>query len=60
MAEKDKLGKLAAAAAAVAQEFERTQDAKAAVAAQVLFTLISAQMETVDSELSKLIERAGV
>ena len=60
MREKDKLGKLAGAAAAVAQEFERTQDERAAVAALVLFTLIAAQLLAVDTELDKLIEKAGV
>lgn len=60
MREKDKLSKLAGAAATVAQEFERTQDGRAVVAAQVLFTLIAAQIEAVDAELDKLIEKAGV
>lgn len=60
MREKDKLNKLAGAAALVAQEFERSQDSRAAMAAQVLFTLISAQLEAVDAELDRLIEKAGV
>ncbi len=60
MREKDKLGKLAGAAAAVAQEFERTQDERVAVAAQVLFTIIAVQLTSVDAELDKLIEQTGV
>jgi hypothetical protein len=60
MREKDRLGKLAGAAAAVAQEFERTQDERAAVAAQVLFALIAAQLKAVDEELDKLIGKAGI
>jgi hypothetical protein len=60
MREKDRLGKLAGAAAAVAREFEQTQDRQAAVAAQVLFAMILAQLETVDDELGRLLEEAGI
>ena len=60
MREKDRLTKLAGAAAAVAQEFERTQDERTAVAAQVLFTMITAQLMAVDAQLDQLIDKAGL
>jgi hypothetical protein len=58
--EKERLGKLAGAAALVAQEFERSGDGNAAVAAQVLFAMIIEQIGAVDAELDKLIEKAGI
>lgn len=58
--ERDKLGKLAAAASVAAQEFERTLDGRAAAAAQLLFSLIAAQLEAVDGELDRLIEKVGL
>jgi hypothetical protein len=58
--ERDKLGKLAAAASVAAQEFERTLDERAAAAAQLLFSLIETQFQAVDDELDRLIEKAGI
>ncbi len=60
MKEKERLSKLAGAAALVAKEFERSGDGKAAVAAQVLFAMIIEQIAAVDSELDKLIEKAEI
>ena len=60
MQEKRKLEELAGAAALVAQEFERTHGPALAEAAAGLFTMIGEQIKTVDAELDKLIERAGI
>ncbi len=58
--EKERLDKLAMAAAQIAQEFELTGDYRAAVAAQALFSMILEQISVVDAALDRLIERAGI
>ena len=60
MKEKERLDRLAGAAAQIAQEFERSGDRRAAVAAQVLFSMIIEQIAAVDEELDAIIEKAGI
>jgi len=58
--EKTRLDKLTGAASVVANEFERTGDKDAAVAAQVLFGMILDQIEVVNAELDRLIDKSGI